>query len=331
MAEQLPATHIWYGQNWSEGNGYGEVYFISGEIFCVGSPNTPPNEIPAPDDGNGTPGDGDQPAPGEYPNVFDCAGTLNGGAYWNYSCNTCMGGTTGITECPPLFLSKIDATQLKPCMKTILDTIKKLSNGSVAGIIQKFSGNLPGYNWILKDGGLPIGTNGQTSSIYNSSMGTVTTIFDSSKFTMGSDLSVARTILHESVHAYLITFFKTNLPNFIGSYPQMVQEWGIYNNWNDTHHAEFVRSFVNDIGVALEEYGKKNGYNLPSQFYNDLAWGGLTHTIDANGNVIETNWFKTNIPNILDRQRILNNLSAEQYGVNSNGNPQSKKGNNSGC
>ncbi|MGB4774857.1 MAG: hypothetical protein WBP45_06780, partial [Daejeonella sp.] len=231
------------------------------------------------------------------------------------------------------FLSEIDDSQLSPCMKAILVDVKNLSKGSVAGIIKKFSGTMPGYNWTMKNGVLPANTNAETSPLYNNATGTVTTVFDSQKFTAASDLAVARTILHESVHAYLVTFFKTNKPGFIGTYTQMVQEWGIYNNWNDTHHAEMVRTFVKEIATSLEEYGTNKGYNFSTQFYKDLAWGGLTHTgqLDSNNQPIETQWFKSSVPNINDRQRIKNIISIEQSGIDANGNSQNKKGNNSGC
>jgi len=109
-------------------------------------------------------------------------------------------------------------------MQLILTDIKNLSNGSVAGIIQKFSGNDPGYNWNMKDGTLPANVNAQTTSGYDRTTGTVTTTFDSQKFSNASDLSIARTILHESVHAYLVAYFENNRGDqnaFAKSYPEL--------------------------------------------------------------------------------------------------------------
>jgi len=65
------------------------------------------------------------------------------------------------------------------------------------------------------------------------------------------------------------------------------------------------------IAVALEEYGISKGHKLSSQFYNDLAWGGLTHTgaFDALGNPIETTWFQTAVPSSTDRKRIVDNIT----------------------
>jgi hypothetical protein len=99
----------------------------------------------------------------------------------------------------------------------------------------------------------------------------------------------------------------------------MVSEWGVMNDWNKLHHEEIARSIVNEVALALEEYGKSNGYNLPSQFYQDIAWGGLK----------DTTTFK-NLP-FADQQRILNVISTELTGADTNGNAKLQKGKKAGC
>lgn len=99
----------------------------------------------------------------------------------------------------------------------------------------------------------------------------------------------------------------------------MASEWDKLQNWNDMHHEEIARSIVNDIALALEEYGKNNGYNLPSQFYQDMAWGGLQ----------ETDTFKK-LP-FADQQRILNVISTELTGADSNGITKTQNGKKAGC
>lgn len=209
--------------------------------------------------------------------------------------------------------------QLKPCMQTILGSIKNLSNGSVGQIIQKFAGTVPGYNWEVKDGTLTGGINANTSQLYNSATGTVTTIFDGSKFTNASDLSITRTILHESVHAYLVVYFRTDPLAASKSYPQLLQDYQQLQDANAAHHIEMTRSFVNDIAVALEEYGISKGYNLSSQFYQDMAWAGITRT-SAFQSLSQT-----------DQDRIIDTILIELTGNDSQGNSQSQKGTNAGC
>ena len=214
---------------------------------------------------------------------------------------------------------KIDDKKLKPCMKTIVKDLKSLKKG-VAHVVAKFSGKTPGYNWKLEDGSLSGGT-GSTDppASYNKSTGTITTTFDSQAWKNATDLSWARTILHESIHADLAVSFKISKPNWIATYPKMVAEWGKLQNWNDVHHEEIARSIVKDVAISLEEYGKAKGYKLSSQFYKDMAWGGL-HT---------TSTFKA-LPTA-DKKRILDIIAVELTGMNTNGNSKTQKGKKAGC
>lgn len=171
----------------------------------------------------------------------------------------------------------------------------------------------------MKDGTLTGGINANTSQLYNSATGTVTTIFDGSKFTNASDLSITRTILHESVHAYLVVYFRTDPLAASKSYPQLLQDYQQLQDANAAHHIEMTRSFVNDIAVALEEYGISKGYNLSSQFYQDMAWAGITRT-SAFQSLSQT-----------DQDRIIDTILIELTGNDSQGNSQSQKGTNAGC
>lgn len=126
-------------------------------------------------------------------------------------------------------------------------------------------------------------------------------------------------MLHESIHAYLVTYYKVDRPGWIASYPEMVKDFGVKQNWNTFHHEEIARSLVNSIGVALEIYGVSQGYNLTKQFYEDMAWGDLQGT-DS---------FKA-LPSI-DKQRISDTLSAELTGLDINGDYKSQNGKKAGC
>jgi hypothetical protein len=310
-------TSTWYGQTCVSGYGCGEVYIISSETYCYGGwggGNYQDEETDDSENGSGGGGGGDTNANDYIP---DCNGDMGGSASINLDCNTCMGGNTGVTVCPP-FLSRINSTKLKPCMQSILDSIKNLSNGSVAGIIQKFSGNSPGYNWVLKDGRLLPGKNAATPDRYKN--GTVTTVFDSEKFIRSTDLSIAKTILHESVHAYLVALYREDNALATATYPDYVEKYAMDKaNNNLLQHNVIVDNFVTDIGIALKEYGKMNGYDFSDQFYNDLAWGGLENTPSFNSKSAS------------EKQRILDAIAIEQFGVDNNGMPQNQKGKDGGC
>jgi len=215
-------------------------------------------------------------------------------------------------------ITKIDDSLLKPCMQTIMADLKNLTQG-VGQIVTKFAGNVPGYNWEIKDGVLNNNQNASTSQQYNSSTGTVTTTFDSNKFGNASDLSVARTMLHETVHAYLVTFFKNDPLIASKSYAQLLQDYYQFEDANFAHHQEMARSFVNDLALALQEFGNNRGYNNSLQFYEDLAWGGLQ------GTTYFSSLSQT------DKNRIIDVVLIELTGKDSNGNNQTQNGNNVEC
>ena len=214
---------------------------------------------------------------------------------------------------------KIDDSQLKPCMKTILKDLKGLNKG-VAEIIKKFAGNTPGFNWVAKDGNLTGGT-GQTKVSYNRVNKTATSTFDSQAWPNASDMSWARTMLHESIHAYIVASFGVNYTQAQLTFADYFREYQNSRNpnLNDLQHAEIVRNYVNDIAVSLKNYGVVKGYNLSDQFYNDLSWGGLQ----------STNAFQS-LPSS-QQTRILNVSSVELTGKDTNNQTKTKKGTNAGC
>ena len=231
--------------------------------------------------------------------------------------------------------SNIDDAELNKCMQSIVTALKNVSSGSLEQIIQKFSGDTPGFNWKLTNGTLPGSNRAVTNSNYNEVNGIVTTTFDVGKLKKSTDLSIARTILHEAIHAYLVAYFKVDESSARKTFSILMDDYekGVYANQNQAQHAEFARNFISQIALALEDFGKSKGYSLSKQFYEDLAWGGLTHTgeYDSSGVPIESSWFKSAIPNATDRKRIVDVVTIEQTGTTLQGVPKSQKGINANC
>ena len=224
------------------------------------------------------------------------------------------------------FNKKIDTSALADCFKKALKAILS-QNNHMASIVKGFSTTLPqfpGQNWKLQTGPLPPNTNGLTTN-YDRTNSRVVTTFDPSKFTGATDLAVVRTLLHESAHAYLVAYFRNDPINANKDYGGLMQAYVNRNgDLNQAHHDEFVSSFVLPIYEALMEYGNSKGYTFSSvvegsQYYLDLAWGGLT----------TTSAFIGLSPSI--KNRILDTLTTEQFGTDRLGNPKSQKGGFSGC
>ena len=149
---------------------------------------------------------------------------------------------------------------------------------------------------------------------------TININFRESYLNTATDLSIARTTIHETLHAVLVYMYESGLFETNGvtdpDYVDLTEAYADYlisNNptlINTTQH-ELIADFVDDIATSLSIYGNNHGYNQSFSFYKKLAWGGLTTT--------ET--FQSLYPQYLngvlnpDFVDIINTLAAEQNNV----------------
>ncbi|QNK64820.1 hypothetical protein H7F33_10210 [Pedobacter sp. PAMC26386] len=233
--------------------------------------------------------------------------------------NSGSGGTSaGLDQA---FMAKIDDAKLKDCFKNVLNNLKNMDKGCIPNLVRVFAGTTPGYNWKMQDGQISANQNAVTSSSYNRTDGTVTTTFNSQNFKSGSDLAIAKTILHESAHAYLVSYFMVDQVSASKTYSEYYDAYISAKNpdMNAIQHDQVVKSFIGSIAVLLKQYGESQGYIATDQYYSDLAWGGLN----------ETNAFKNLDPKV--QARITDTLLTEQTGKDGNGNTVSPKGKLGGC
>ena len=252
----------------------------------------------------------------------DCAGVPNGTAYQT-DCG-CIGGTTGKKGCASRDI--IDSL-LNKCMKDVKD-ILITQNSQVNALLRSFTGNnrfSPNYTWILKNNTLPSTDLAATGS-WDRTKRNVTTEIDDAKFSNASDLAIAKTLLHEGIHAYLVAYFANDPFNANKEYSVLFDEYIKTKNpdLNALHHNEMARKFVEQISFSLRDYGNSLNYVFSSnyekeRFYSDLAWGGL----------FETNVFKT--LSIDKQNRIKNVILIEQKGEDLSGTKRTQKGKTGGC
>ncbi|WP_166920723.1 hypothetical protein [Flavobacterium poyangense] len=211
--------------------------------------------------------------------------------------------------------------RLDECLKKVLNDLKK-TIASPGNMVTNFTGdwNATRYNWTVisdtKVGDKPF--TGETSRLYNEVTG-VTTTFYNRAWPDATDLSWARTILHESIHAYFVVYFRVDGVGANTAYPHLVEEWNAKKNIEVAHHEEMAISLVAQVRDALEIYGVSKGYRLDRQFYQDMAWGGLT----------ETKAFKA-LP-FREKARIKDVLSVELTGKDVDGDVQFQRGKRSKC
>lgn len=90
-------------------------------------------------------------------------------------------------------------------------------------------------------------------------------------------------------------------------------------SFNNPYH-QFMVQLISDISAVLKAYGISKGYTLTEQFYNDMAWGGLTLIENPEGpdNILNPK-FTAAVPSNGNRQRIIDRLKAEEDGIEFNG------------
>lgn len=95
-------------------------------------------------------------------------------------------------------------TELPTCLNSLVSDLKTLQNGLFGKTMQAFTGKNPlslNFNWKIKTGSLTPTQAGSTSPTVSNH--TVTTTINNSLINVSTDLSLARTLIHEAFHAYL--------------------------------------------------------------------------------------------------------------------------------
>ncbi len=194
---------------------------------------------------------------------------------------------------------------------------------------------------LIFDSSNQITGNGNTSSNIRYNPRTkqcyITVSLRESYLESGTDLSIAKTVIHESMHAVLVYMlfegkFVTETGNPESGYEELMDGYVEYLITNDpakygNEQHEVIANLNRDIATSLSVYGQNNGYSLPFSYYETLSWGGLTKT----GN------FENKYPKYLsdgsinpEWKTINNTLAAEQNNSNNyrngNGDTISPKG-----
>ncbi len=198
----------------------------------------------------------------------------------------------------------IITTNDRPCVTDIVNTIKinesiyldinNLFDKTTVSTMVNTIANSTNYNVTLTEAVIPntIDNLGNVS-MYNATTitknGAITTTLNTNYLNAATDLSVARTILHELVHTYFtygISYNSTD-PNFIDFEKEnaLLFTQGVpKNDQNDAQHKQMAETYVNGLTVLLVKFANSRGITSPTadqsleSYCNDLAWGGLQGT-----------------------------------------------------
>jgi len=216
-----------------------------------------------------------------------------------------------------------------PCAKGVFGAINNEKEISSFVINEKFGSNLTfsgeilelfdksKYNNYIINNNSIVGKNARTIT----DRGSVITTISDSYLGKATKLSIARTMIHELAHAYILyKFGKGNDLNFNQSVKLYAEEKGYKPNGTNEEkmrfHHEFMGEYVNVMAASLYLWDKNyniTGGDLGWEYYHAMAFGGLYYK-DSDGNLIETDSFKELIPKQTEREIIKSILYNEQEG-----------------
>ncbi|MFD0939935.1 hypothetical protein [Pedobacter boryungensis] len=274
---------------------------------------------------------GDGTGNGSGTGVVDCAGVVNGTAYRSTDCKTCMGGTTGITECPPAIETKQDSLQkYYPCMvKEVLN--KLLANSSYGKLIQPFqSVYVPGIGNVNFKGlpELTFGFSSQTwgpnnkyslgETEYINTSWNSTINFNTFAMANASQLFLQVTAIHELGHAYTHYYIKNGQYNIAPPIGEgLTWSMGIINYGALLDGEMQMGNFI-DHSILLNNYFEKtveilksiNGNAYTDNEYRMAALYGMDNAGDRPNDPLLTNYNGIDLFNIYKNtlQQTYNNI-----------------------
>ncbi|WP_187328679.1 hypothetical protein [Echinicola rosea] len=139
----------------------------------------------------------------------------------------------------------------------------------------------------------------------------ITTTLSDNYLERATKLSIVRTMIHESIHAYLSYEQYTN--TFEDPFAA-IRQYGMNHGITDSDvlHHEFMPAYIHAVATSLSRWdSSEGGGGLSWDYFEAMAWGGLTHH-GKDGPMTEA--FKANFPNSWERNKILEILENEATG-----------------
>lgn len=221
---------------------------------------------------------------------------------------------------------QINDSQLDPCTKAIMEKLKNSTEKDIAKMITRFTDPKSIFKINMSIGQMKNDINLAETTPVKGSQTDINIVFKYDYINgtgypnRPTDLSIATTMAHEIIHAYLISLLEAHKSNgsngsfdFPTIYEAYVQQQ-ITKNPNilaSEHHEIIAKQYVFAIATTIQEFHTGQYTDYPYQDYIDLAWGGLTGTTIFNANFPNDPSHK----NYKTRERILNRINAEKLGL----------------
>src|SRR5690606_11541779 len=172
-----------------------------------------------------------------------------------------------------------------PCHKITIQEATGSCSLLTQLVIDAFEAN--DYVNLIFEASNTINSNANTTSntVYDPTTNScnITIKFRESYLQEATDLSIARTAIHESLHAILVYMYEEGLlesehglpmegfEDFVEAYTNYMS--GLPENIGMAHH-ELMTDFIEEMATSLSTYALENGYSNSFNFYKKLCWSG---------------------------------------------------------
>ena len=175
-----------------------------------------------------------------------------------------------VPECVKTVINKLINDNAYVSLLNLPDFVKNELN-LVGNIFDVFN-NSNEYHLNFKVANLPPNSQGQdrnATTNYNSSTKGFDVILNSDYVENATDLAISRTIIHESLHAYISLIYHTQpFSNLRQSMSYLLSTNG--NNENSAQHILMTKQFLEGIAKSLETWDNSSLSN--NNYYKYLSW-----------------------------------------------------------
>ena len=206
-------------------------------------------------------------------------GTLGLGNNWGGPIDTEWGNCDETCQ-EYAMLEQITNNLTHPCLQNVLDDLK--SRG-IASTLNAFNNRNPNISLNFVEGTLPTGICGKTTGRGRSQ----TIILDYNQLSHATDLFIALTIIHETVHAFFVMDLTVNHPDWLTQTTLQnnvpFEQFQYYDfmkchidghGGNEAQHLQMIATYRSYIRDALVNYFGSVDIDM-TDICSDLAWAGL--------------------------------------------------------
>jgi hypothetical protein len=186
---------------------------------------------------------------------------------------------TGTTVASPTSVTTIVPNALPLCIQSSLTSLQNLSGNDIGGLFQYFA-DTPYSTWLIQTGNIPNDPQGkQRNALTSQANGMppdyVVTTLNAAFINSATDIAISRTLIHESLHSYLMVWSYSRGINVNVTTSQLTNAYLQANNPHDVsgqHQA--MANIIGQMASALQTRFPAISF----EYAQNLFWAGLTET-----------------------------------------------------